>query len=416
MVEEYQEGDWEETLETDQRTGKKTSGKKWALLFKLTHLKTKIHLQRPEKPYLHPTSGQAYPFRVGQQHFIPFGGKRGKGMSVECDENLGKQCVVHAYANPKAYGLNIAQHDMAEQPDAALYYSVGMWVEEGYHISEKPGDHDPSKKFKYRAKCEGKGCQFCANGDPKVFGNRAWLSISPGQWRHTFHSLNEFIKNRHCACGGTIYVTHFCCKQCRNVLIDVSLSCDSCKQEGVEIHADTNTAVCPHCHQSWSAFFTDHDKVVEQANEKMRCNECGFVGKPVADRICSNEQCTVQPLSIFDCQLTLHKQGEGTDSRIIIDEYLIQPPDPRLFDPQHQGGDAMAIKIAESMRKPLDLNYLLKPMTPDEQARLLKVQNPFSITGRVQGVSNYPKFGPAGPVQGAPEQGSVGPDDDNVPY
>jgi hypothetical protein len=412
----YEEGDWEETLNTDQRAGKKTSGKKWALLFKLSAVKTRLHMQRPEKMYLHPKTGQAYPFRVGSQHFIPFGGKRGKGMSIECAEDIDKTCVVHAYSNPTAYGLTIQKHDLTTE-DAKPYYAVGMWVEEWYHLVERPGTFDPSKKFKQREQCEGKGCELCAQNWPKVFGNRAWISTSPGQWRHTFHSLNEHIKNRHCACGGTIYVPHFYCKKCRNVLIDVSLSCDTCHSQEVEINGENNMAVCLHCRQTWPAFYTEHPKIMEQMGAKMRCNECGNTDKPVPDRICSQGCDPVKPLSIFDCQITAHTQGEGKDTRIIIDEYLIQPPDPRLFDPQFQGADQMALKIAESMRKPMDLNYLLKPMTPDEQAKLLKVQNPFSITGRVQGVSNYPKLGPVAPAPGAApgaEYGAVA--DEDVPY
>lgn len=415
--------DWEEVIERDQQSGRRASGKKWGLLYKIPEVKVKLHLQRPEKPYLHPTNGAPLPFRVGEQHYIPFGGKKKRGASVECGDKLGEPCIVHAYVDPVAYGLtNIQPQPKLDKKGARPYYAVSAWVEEPYHLNEYWLDPNNQAKgtFKRREPCEGRGCESCAAQAVNVFGNKVWFSASPPQWLHSFHNLNKVIENRHCRCGGSIVVPSFSCKNCKQLLVDVSLTCTSCHRDGVEIHTDTGRAVCPHCRTDWSADYTDHPKILEQVTQKMKC-ACGTNEKPAPNRMCSNETCTVDPLGVFDCQLTVHCElikrpgNDIVERRIMIDEYVIQDPDPRLFDPQFQGGDAMAVKIAENMKKPLDLNHLLRCSTPDDQAKELNMPNPFTLSGKVSGAGQYPKFGHnQAPAEEATAYAAAA--DEDVPY
>jgi hypothetical protein len=393
MATDYDQDGWDESLDQDRKAGRKSSGKKWSLLHKLSDAPIKVHFSYPEKPYVHPVNSKKLPFRVGKQHFIPFGGKRGKGTYLECGADIGEPCIVHAYKNPEAYGLqNVAPQDI-DQQGARIYYAVGGWIEEWYHLVEYYKDENDTAKGTYhrREKCEGRGCQYCGENLPKVFGNKFYTTFSPGQWQHSIHDLNKQIENMFCKCGGSIYVPSFYCSGCQKVILDVALTCDACQSDGVEIHSDTNEAECPKCHARWSARYTDHDKILPATKERHKC-ECGANALPVPSRVCSTPDCAVDPYGVFDCQLTLRTTGADKERRMVIDDYKIQEPDPRLFDPQFQGGDALAVKIVESHKKPMDLEYLLRPMSAEEQAKEVKLANPFTASGRAAGAGVYPKF------------------------
>jgi hypothetical protein len=54
-----------------------------------------------------------------------------------------------------------------------------------------------------------------------------------------------------------------------------------------------------------------------------------------------------------------------------------------LFDPKFQNPDSEASqKDVEWMKKPIDLDRLLAPMAPDQEAQLLNVENPFTARNR----------------------------------
>jgi len=349
---------------------------------------TKIHFGRPEKPYVHPTSGKEFPFRASKRHFLPGKGKAKRGAFIECGVDRGDQCVVDAYINPAAYGLvNVAPDaNLAEFP-AKVYYAVSGWIEEEFHLVDvenqtKEGTH------KERWRCLGRGCQYCRDGWPKVFRQRFYMEISPGQWRHSFHDLHKRIENTYCKCGGTIYVTSFVCGGCDKMVVDVSTFCD-CGSDDVGLNTESGQATCGKCGKSWTAFYTEHPKIYEESNEPYKC-KCGHKGFLKPTRICSTEGCEVQPFSVFDCQLTVRVTGDKKEKRLLIDAHLIQEPDPRLFDPKFQGDDDRAAQVAESFQKPVDLDYLLKAPSTDDQCKIIGKANPFNAVAR--GAARYAKY------------------------
>ena len=99
-----------------------------------------------------------------------------------------------------------------------------------------------------------------------------------------------------------------------------------------------------------------------------------------------------KPFGIFDCQLTLQMiaSADGRSKNLKVEDVSIQDPDPRLFDAKFQGPDAeKAQSAADYMKKPLDLDILLRAPTADEQAQLLSVANPFTSSS---GNSNYKSY------------------------
>lgn len=286
-----------------------------------------------------------------------------------------------AYDNPTAFGLDNVAPDARYSQDGLkpkVYYAVSGWIEEWYHLVEYFKDMEDEAKGTYiqRERCSGRGCEYCQDNLPKVFGKKFYAEISPGQWRHAIYDLHKRIENRYCKCGGDIYVTNFNCAKCNKVVLDVCTTCD-CGSDDVGIDPDKGEVSCGKCKRSWSAFYTDHKKLYEESREIYKC-KCGHRGFLVPQRMCSNEKCEVDPYGVFDCQLTMRTSGAKTEKRLIIDSYKIQPPDPLLFDEEAQGSDEWAPKIIEAFEKPLDLDYLLRPASTAEQAKLVGKPDPFS--------------------------------------
>jgi ribosomal protein S27AE len=396
--------DWGESIDEDSKGNRGPGGKKWGLLYRIDENPVRIHFGYPEKPYVHPKTGQAHPFRTGKRHFIPGAGKKGKGAFIECGVDHGEPCVVCAYRNPAQFNLeNVAPDARMKQFDPKTYYAVSGWIEEDFHLvtfNKDEGDGTYNK----RMMCEGRGCQWCEDGWPMVFGNKFYTEISPGQWRHSIHEINTQIQNSHCACGGDIYVLRFECANCgvipvivdddrREVVMDVSTFCD-CGSDQVGLNLETAEAECSACGRSWSALYTMHKNIYSLTRSKQKCGECGYEGylKPV--RFCTTEGCEIKPMGVFDCQLTVRMTGTKKEKRLVIDNYVVQEPDPRLFDVEYQGGagDEWAPKIVDSHKKPLDLDYLLRPDSTDWQAKLLNKADPFNAAGRTTGAARYARY------------------------
>jgi hypothetical protein len=378
----------------DRQDSRKSSGKKWSFFHKLNDAPVHVHFSHPEAPYIHPKTMARLPYRVGYRHFIPYGGKRGKGQMLDCGRATGEQCVVCAYENPEGHGLqNIAQQTI-DQKGAQPYIAVAGWIEEEFHLVDVYNDpqNPGAGTHKERHQCTVRGCQECADGWPKVFGTRFYTELSIGQWKNVIHDLDRQIKNSLCRCGGKLAVPSFVCPRCQAVLVDVALTCEHCHTQAVQFDFTNDMAVCSNCRNQWSSIYTNYPDLTKKAHEKSNCPNCRELITPMPVRVCSTPNCPTDPYDIFDCQLVLRMSGVEKDRKLVVDSCNIQEPDARLFDPAFQGGDAMAANVAESHRKPLDLSQLLKAPTADEQAKMLRLMNPFNVSGRVAGASDYPKY------------------------
>lgn len=355
---------------------------------------------------MHPISGKQIPFRASKRHFLPGRGKTRKGAFLECGIDRGDSCIVDAYANPQAYGL------VAVAPDASLakcqakpYYAVSGWIEEDFHLVDVENSGNDGGTHKERWRCTGRGCEYCRDW-PIVFGKKFYMEISPGQWVHSFHSLHKNIGNTSCRCGGTIYVTSFVCAKCKELVLDVSTYCD-CGSDDVVLNTETGQVTCDKCGKSWSGFYTEHQKVYEASTEQYKC-KCGHTGHLTPTRVCSTEGCKVDPYGVFDCQLTVRMTGSRKETRLIIDSHVIQEPDARLFDPEHQGADEAAAQMVESHQKPIDLDWLLKSPSLDEQCKVVGKPNPFNAVARGARFAKYDQGEVELPPEVPPEEVPAG--------
>jgi hypothetical protein len=299
--------------------------------------------------------------------------------------------VVCAYSNPEVFGLeNVAPDSSLKKCSAQTYYATSGWIEEEFHLLDVANRNGDGGVHKERWRCLGRGCNYCEDKWPLVYGNRFYMEVSPGQWKFSFHDQHKKIENSMCKCGGDVFVRNFTCAGCGKMVLDFTTYCD-CGSDQIGIILEEKLAVCDACKKEWSAVYTDHQKLFEESTEPYKC-DCGHKGFLNPTRLCSNEACTgVDPYGIFDCQLTIRTMGEGKSKRTMIDGYSIQEPDPRLFDPQFQGGDEWSAKIVAAHTKPIDLNHLLHPRSPDEQAKDIGKPNPFNAAAK--GI-RYAKYNP----------------------
>jgi len=186
------------------------------------------------------------------------------------------------------------------------------------------------------------------------------------------------------------------CPKCGKMVVDLLNNCFNCNSDQIAIDADEAKAVCQNCNSDWSVFEHDNPEISKIVNADFECS-CGHTDLPEPRTFCSNEGCEGDGYGIFDCQLKLSKSGSGKQSELHVDDVLIQEPDSKLFDPQWQGASVdaeRAEKVAVAMKKVLNLEEIMGPDTPENQAQLLDVPNPFAMgTGDGQGYKTYRRPG-----------------------
>jgi hypothetical protein len=331
----------------------------------------------PEKLYIHPDTKAELPWRTGVRYYIPWGGKNAKGTYIE----VGEPSVIEAYRNPAQYGLDPqirAENFCKLEPK--IYYAVSGWVEEWFHRVE--GKSAEGKVFYERERCTGRGCKHCQAQIAKVFGKKVYFEIARTHWNESLFGINEYIESN-CKCGGFIYKTHYDCPECHTMLVDMVNQCLNCQSQDISINPETAEAICNGCQSTWSLYEDKNPEIAKEVHKEMTCPHCKAEVTPSPVTVCT--QCkTPDSYNLFDCQMSIQMVGspDGKFKEMKVEDIRIQPADTKLFDPKFQGPvPEDAVKIAEANKKPLDLDYLLAAPTPDEEARMLNVQNPFNPRG-----------------------------------
>lgn len=363
-----------------QKSSRGAGGRKYGYRFKFDQTPTKVHFSMPEKLYVHPDTGVELPWRTGVRYYVPWGGKNGKGTYIE----VGEQSVIEAYRNPAQFGLDISARDDYRKLDPKIYYAVSGWVEEWFHRVE--GKTEDGKTFFERERCSGRGCKNCQAQTPRVFGKKVYFEIARTHWNESLFGINEYIESN-CKCGGFIYKLHYECPSCKNMLVDMANQCSHCQSSDLSINIETAEATCNKCQANWSLYEDRNPEIAKLVHKDMVCPNCRNEVIPSPVTVCTNAETGCKepdPYNLFDCQMSIQMVGspDGKFKEMKVEDIKIQPPDEKLFDPKYQGPNSEdAVKFAEANKKPIDLDYLLAPPSPDEEARLLNVQNPFNPKG-----------------------------------
>lgn len=210
-----------------------------------------------------------------------------------------------------------------------------------FHLVDSDRADDEGKPYKDWVNCEGKRCKYCSSGSDRIYGRRVYWPMG-SRFVNTLMTQTQTVLSSHCKCGGEIEPIGFQCPECSEVFRD--LEEDPADDEELKV-LRTKKVRCPNC------------KVVDIPEEVPECDSCK----------------KATPLTMWDVQYKLARQGEGTDTTLMISEW--KPLTDKLL-----------AKIERHM-KPYDFaGHLYKPPTPAHQASRLGVPNPFSEKGDKGGV------------------------------
>lgn len=116
---------------------------------------------------------------------------------------------------------------------------------------------------------------------------KKYIEVGRGH-RDQLVTIDE-IAGQMCRCGGHLIPMAFSCEACGEELMDVQ-------------EADM-----------------EPEEVLDYAQSRQRCPDCGHVGLPVSDPVC--DLCnTPTPLTAFDVVAWVRRKGEGTSSRIEVEK------------------------------------------------------------------------------------------------
>lgn len=331
----------------------------------------RLHFQKPVKPYEDRfDKGVFYNWLRGKSHWIP-SAKRVNQCSPD-------QCIVCAGANPQAFDLDLFPNLDLAKFEPKGYTAVSGWIEEWFHLREKKRDNGDGT-YKVRELCEGRDCEGCRDKVTRVFGQRFWYAFTETQWSNCIEPILDKV-SRSCRCGGYLFPSHYRCEKCDTVLFDMTNSCPHCGDSvDVDIDPDTHAAECKQCGRQWSLLECEDDRLEEMADSIYVCPKCEHSGYPRVKLVCSNG-CKEDgdPHDIFDAQITLHRDSDQKQYNLLAKSFKIQPPDPKLFDPQYQGGGEDGNKIVGYHKECLDLEKVLPLLPPHAQAREIHFKNPWA--------------------------------------
>lgn len=201
-----------------------------------------------------------------------------------------------------------------------------------FHLVDSDKEDKEGKPYKIYEPCEGKRCKHCSNGVEKTYGRRVYWQLGK-RGVNTLMSHADTVLSKHCKCGGSLEPVGFECPECHEILIDIA-------EEGLskkEIQAyRVKEHKCPNC------------KNTDLAVEVSECDSCK----------------DAQPLTIWDVQLEVGKQGKKTETQIMITGW--SPLTDKLIG-----------KI-EKKRKPYEFDKMLfKKPTCEQLAKKMGIPNQF---------------------------------------
>jgi hypothetical protein len=207
-----------------------------------------------------------------------------------------------------------------------------------------------------------------------------------------------------CRCGGDLTPIAFTCEQCEEELADVDKD-DMGKKE-----------------------------VAAFAMSREKCKKCGHIGLPVPENTCNSCK-RPEPLSAFDVVARVRKEGEGTNSHIVVKKitpldqyqlpngnYLIEfEKDGKEYYPKYDDDGGWIFVEDMDIRKQAtsqwDFEKVHEPKDHEFLARTLGIRNPFPPE---KGESKYSRYGGGDDADDDKPRGRGGraeaePDEDDTP-
>jgi hypothetical protein len=177
--------------------------------------------------------------------------------------------------------------------------------------------------------CEGRRCKYCKDGLPKTFGKKVHWSLGRQHLEELGGIAVEISKD--CAnCGGRLETIGYECAECGHVVIDSAKT-------------DLNEA-----------------ELNEYIKEPRQCPSCNHVGHLLKQTECDGCQ-DPEPLSIFDCELEIKRQGDRQNSSVFVPRWTKKPLPDECAD----------------LVEPYNFKSVFAPDPFEYQAAALKIDNPY---------------------------------------
>lgn len=216
-----------------------------------------------------------------------------------------------------------------------------------------------AKKFK---ECEG-----CKQQAQHVWGDHRVLKLGFKHLKNLFE-IDDKVGKKCLTCGTGILRVAFDCAKCNGEILDLS-------------------------QVQWT-----NDQIEQFSKSQNQCPHCGSVDVPVSAYECGfddNYNKVAQPCndpkktSIFDCVLWLQREGESTESEVVVKRVTL------LSQYVTQDNRPLQDHLKEIVKETFDLPGMYEPEKIEDQCELIRVQNPYA--------PQQPQYGSYG--GGQPPQG-----------
>jgi hypothetical protein len=232
-----------------------------------------------------------------------------------------------------------------------------------------------------------KPCDGCQNQAQWVWGEHRVLQLGFKHLKNLFE-IDDTVGKRCINCNTGIIRIAFDCEQCGNEMLNLS-------------------------QVQWT-----NDQIEQYSKTQQQCS-CGHVGLPKSGYECGFDEnfnqvaqaCdNPQRTTIFDCVLWLQREGESTESEVVVKRVEL------ISRYQTQDGRPLAEHLKEIVKEPFNLAEMYKPEDLNDQAENIRVDNPYA-----QQQQQYAGYGggqsqpgpgyqpPGGPGGYAPPQNSYQP-------
>jgi len=206
-----------------------------------------------------------------------------------------------------------------------------------FHLVDSDRVNDRTgEAYKEYEECQGKRCKLCKKGVKRVFGKRMYWPLGPMHAGQLGDIARKTLATK-CACGGRIRPIAAQCPACGATLRDFDDEPFDTKKELAEFRSSSHTCVNDDC--SYKGPFL----------EIPECDSCR----------------KATPLGLFNTKLEVYMAGKGTQSVLQVSDF--EPLSVKL-----------KAKIKDAMIPfNLDKVWDFKPLDPDEQAKVMGIDNPF---------------------------------------
>lgn len=203
-------------------------------------------------------------------------------------------------------------------------------------------------------------CKGCQQGHPLVFGNRRILKVGQAH-KDALLDIGDGVERR--------------CAGCQTMIAEVAYQCAQCAAQMLDL----------------TQVRMGKDELRSFAAQPIRCKHCGHEGLPSAKKVCGyNENytrflggcATTRPLEFTEAMIWLQREGEKAQTQIVATTHQplsgsVVPALPQGFVSKDLPGSPVEpLILALREAQPWNLAELYAPLSPEEQAKILKVNYP----------------------------------------